>query len=77
MLVLSKTIFKAYDSCGIVGRMLDGHHRQADRSIFGTALRDKGSQVAVIGHDGCISGLVIKVCRIMNSFEMNKHSQSM
>jgi phosphomannomutase/phosphoglucomutase len=56
MVSLSKTIFKAYDIRGIIGKTLDaGIARQIGRA-FGQAVRAKGETRAVIGRDGRLSG---------------------
>ncbi|HYD82232.1 MAG TPA: phosphomannomutase/phosphoglucomutase [Paucimonas sp.] len=56
MLPLSKTIFKAYDIRGVIGKTLDaGIARQIGRA-FGTAMLAKGEKTAVIGRDGRLSG---------------------
>jgi phosphomannomutase/phosphoglucomutase len=56
MVPLSKTIFKAYDIRGIIGKTLDaGVARQIGRA-FGTAALAKGQQSVVIGRDGRLSG---------------------
>ncbi|KIF82707.1 phosphomannomutase/phosphoglucomutase [Noviherbaspirillum autotrophicum] len=56
MLLLSRSIFKAYDIRGILGKTLDiGIARQIGQA-FGTAARIKGEQTVVIGRDGRLSG---------------------
>ena len=56
MLALSKTIFKAYDIRGVIGKTLDeGIARQIGRA-FGAAALDKGERKVVIGRDGRLSG---------------------
>jgi phosphomannomutase / phosphoglucomutase len=56
MLNLSKSIFKAYDIRGIVGKTLDASIAQKIGHAFGLAVRAKGEQVVVIGRDGRLSG---------------------
>ncbi|NMM36571.1 MAG: phosphomannomutase/phosphoglucomutase [Glaciimonas sp.] len=56
MLPLSKTIFKAYDIRGIVGKTLDvGIARQIGHA-FGSAARARGERAVIIGRDGRLSG---------------------
>lgn len=56
MSLLSKTIFKAYDIRGILGKTLDtGVARQIGQA-FGSAVIAKGEKVVVIGRDGRLSG---------------------
>ena len=56
MLPLSKTIFKAYDIRGIVGKTLDADIARQIGHAFGSAVRAKGEQTVVIGRDGRLSG---------------------
>ncbi|MDP3843879.1 MAG: phosphomannomutase/phosphoglucomutase [Oxalobacteraceae bacterium] len=56
MLTLSKTIFKAYDIRGIVGKTLDAAIAHQIGHAFGSAVRSKGEQTVVIGRDGRLSG---------------------
>ena len=56
MTSLSKTIFKAYDIRGIVGKTLDANVATQIGRAFGTAVRDKGEKTVVIGRDGRLSG---------------------
>lgn len=56
MLPLSKSIFKAYDIRGIIGKTLDASIAQKIGHAFGDAVRAKGEQVVVIGRDGRLSG---------------------
>jgi phosphomannomutase/phosphoglucomutase len=55
-LTLSPTIFKAYDIRGIIGKTLDTSVARQIGQAFGSAMRAKGEQVAVIGRDGRLSG---------------------
>ncbi|MCA1247146.1 phosphomannomutase/phosphoglucomutase [Massilia sp. MS-15] len=56
MLPLSKTIFKAYDIRGVIGKTLDeGIARDIGRA-FGAAALAKGERKVVIGRDGRLSG---------------------
>lgn len=56
MLPLSKSIFKAYDIRGIIGKTLDASVAQKIGYAFGMAVHAKGEQVVVIGRDGRLSG---------------------
>lgn len=56
MLALSKTIFKAYDIRGIVGKTLDAGIAHQIGHAFGSAARAKGERTVVIGRDGRLSG---------------------
>ena len=56
MLNLSKSIFKAYDIRGVVGKTLDATIARKIGHAFGSAVRRKGENVAVIGKDGRLSG---------------------
>ncbi len=56
MLTLSKTIFKAYDIRGIVGKTLDSTVALQIGQAFGSAVRAKGEYTVVIGRDGRLSG---------------------
>ncbi|MEO6353824.1 MAG: phosphomannomutase/phosphoglucomutase [Burkholderiaceae bacterium] len=56
MLPLSKTIFKAYDIRGIVGKTLDVDIARQIGHAFGSAARAKGERTVVIGRDGRLSG---------------------
>jgi phosphomannomutase/phosphoglucomutase len=56
MTSLSKSIFKAYDIRGIVGKTLDAEVATKIGQAFGTAVRDKGEKAVVIGRDGRLSG---------------------
>lgn len=56
MLALSKTIFKAYDIRGIVGKTLDAGIARQIGHAFGSAARAKGERTVVIGRDGRLSG---------------------
>jgi phosphomannomutase / phosphoglucomutase len=56
MLTLSKSIFKAYDIRGIIGKTLDAGIARQIGQAFGSAVRAKGEQNVVIGRDGRLSG---------------------
>ncbi|HEY5800553.1 MAG TPA: phosphomannomutase/phosphoglucomutase [Burkholderiaceae bacterium] len=56
MLPLSKSIFKAYDIRGIVGKTLDAGIARAIGHAFGLAALGKGQKAVVIGRDGRLSG---------------------
>jgi phosphomannomutase / phosphoglucomutase len=56
MLPLSKTIFKAYDIRGVIGKTLDAGIARKIGQAFGTAMLAKGEKTAVIGRDGRLSG---------------------
>ncbi|MES2535047.1 MAG: phosphomannomutase/phosphoglucomutase [Pseudomonadota bacterium] len=56
MLILSPSIFKAYDIRGIVGTTLDATIARQIGQAFGTAVRAKGESTVVIGRDGRLSG---------------------
>ncbi|MBC7859280.1 MAG: phosphomannomutase/phosphoglucomutase [Burkholderiaceae bacterium] len=56
MVSLSKTIFKAYDIRGIVGKTLDAGVAERIGRAFGQAVRAKGETKVVIGRDGRLSG---------------------
>src|ERR1700757_3173922 len=56
MLTLSKSIFKAYDIRGVVGKTLDATIAHQIGHAFGSAVRRKGENVVVIGKDGRLSG---------------------
>jgi phosphomannomutase / phosphoglucomutase len=56
MVTLSKTIFKAYDIRGIVGKTLDAGIARQIGQAYGTAVRAKGEHNVVIGRDGRLSG---------------------
>lgn len=53
---LSKSIFKAYDIRGIVGKTLDTNVAHAIGKAFGSEVRRKGEKAVVIGRDGRLSG---------------------
>jgi phosphomannomutase / phosphoglucomutase len=59
MLPLSKSIFKAYDIRGIVGKTLDVVIAQKIGHAFGTLVRGRGEKSVVIGRDGRLSGPVL------------------
>ena len=54
--MLSKTIFKAYDIRGIIGKTLNVDIAHQIGQAFGSAARAKGEQTVVIGRDGRLSG---------------------
>ena len=56
MVALSKTIFKAYDIRGIIGKTLDAGIARHIGRAFGTAALAKGERKVVIGRDGRLSG---------------------
>jgi phosphomannomutase/phosphoglucomutase len=56
MVSLSKSIFKAYDIRGIVGKTLDTGVARSIGHAFGLAAVAKGEQAVVIGRDGRLSG---------------------
>ena len=55
-MIVSPSIFKAYDIRGIIGTTLDATVAQKIGQSFGSAIRAKGESVAVIGRDGRLSG---------------------
>ena len=54
--LVSRSIFKAYDIRGIVGKTLDARVAFFIGQAFGTAMLAKGEATAVIGRDGRLSG---------------------
>ncbi|MBC3872192.1 phosphomannomutase/phosphoglucomutase [Undibacterium flavidum] len=56
MSLLSKSIFKAYDIRGIIGKTLDADVAYAIGQAFGSAALAKGEKTVVIGRDGRLSG---------------------
>ena len=56
MLPLSKSIFKAYDIRGIIGKTLDSSIARQIGQSFGSAAIGKGRRSVVIGRDGRLSG---------------------
>jgi phosphomannomutase/phosphoglucomutase len=56
MLPISKSIFKAYDIRGIVGKTLDAGIARRIGHAFGAAALAKGEKVVIIGRDGRLSG---------------------
>lgn len=56
MSLLSKTIFKAYDIRGIIGKTLDADVAYSIGLAFGSAALAKGEKAVVIGRDGRLSG---------------------
>ncbi|MBI3229087.1 MAG: phosphomannomutase/phosphoglucomutase [Burkholderiales bacterium] len=56
MAILSKSIFKAYDIRGIIGKTLDATIAHQIGQAFGSAARAKGEKTVVIGRDGRLSG---------------------
>ncbi|MBY0238625.1 MAG: phosphomannomutase/phosphoglucomutase [Burkholderiaceae bacterium] len=56
MTTLSKSIFKAYDIRGIVGKTLDANVARQIGHAFGLAARAKDQAKVVIGRDGRLSG---------------------
>lgn len=53
---LSPSIFKAYDIRGVVDKTLDPSIAKLIGQSFGSAMRDKGETVCVVGRDGRLSG---------------------
>ncbi len=53
---ISKSIFKAYDIRGIVGKTLNTNVAMQIGQAFGSAVLAKGEQTVVIGRDGRLSG---------------------
>jgi len=56
MVSLSKSIFKAYDIRGIIGKTLDAGVARQIGHAFGLAAAAKGERAVVIGRDGRLSG---------------------
>ncbi|MEH6434628.1 phosphomannomutase/phosphoglucomutase [Massilia sp. DD77] len=56
MVALSKTIFKAYDIRGVIGKTLDAGIARHIGRAFGAAALAKGERKVVIGRDGRLSG---------------------
>ncbi|WP_107876671.1 phosphomannomutase/phosphoglucomutase [Pseudoduganella sp. UC29_71] len=56
MVTLSKSIFKAYDIRGIIGKTLDAGVARQIGHAFGLAAAAKGERSVVIGRDGRLSG---------------------
>ena len=56
MVALSKSIFKAYDIRGVIGKTLDAGVARQIGQAFGMAVLAKGEQRVVIGRDGRLSG---------------------
>lgn len=56
MTAISKTIFKAYDIRGIVGKTLNTHVAHQLGLAFASAVLAKGEHTVVIGRDGRLSG---------------------
>jgi len=56
MVSLSKSIFKAYDIRGIIGKTLDAGVARQIGHAFGLAAAAKGERSVVIGRDGRLSG---------------------
>ena len=56
MVALSKSIFKAYDIRGVIGKTLDAGVARQIGQAFGRAVLAKGEQRVVIGRDGRLSG---------------------
>jgi phosphomannomutase / phosphoglucomutase len=56
MVALSKSIFKAYDIRGIIGKTLDAGVAHSIGAAFGRAVLAKGERKVVIGRDGRLSG---------------------
>jgi phosphomannomutase/phosphoglucomutase len=56
MVALSKSIFKAYDIRGVIGKTLDAGVARQIGQAFGRAVLAKGERKVVIGRDGRLSG---------------------
>ena len=56
MVALSKSIFKAYDIRGVIGKTLDAGVARQIGQAFGMAVLAKGEGSVVIGRDGRLSG---------------------
>jgi phosphomannomutase/phosphoglucomutase len=56
LLNIPKSIFKAYDIRGIVGKTLDAGIARQIGMAFGAAVRAKGESSVVVGRDGRLSG---------------------
>jgi phosphomannomutase/phosphoglucomutase len=56
MVALSKSIFKAYDIRGVIGKTLDAGVAHQIGRAFGQAVLAKGERRVVIGRDGRLSG---------------------
>ncbi|MES2757616.1 MAG: phosphomannomutase/phosphoglucomutase [Pseudomonadota bacterium] len=56
MVALSKSIFKAYDIRGVIGKTLDAGVAHQIGRAFGRAVLAKGGRSVVIGRDGRLSG---------------------
>ncbi len=53
---LSPSIFKAYDIRGVIDKTLDPSIAKLIGQSFGSAMRDKGETICVLGRDGRLSG---------------------
>lgn len=53
---LSPSIFKAYDIRGVIDKTLDPSIAKLIGQSFGSAMRDKGETICVVGRDGRLSG---------------------
>jgi len=56
MVPLSKTIFKAYDVRGVIGKTLDEQVARRIGQAFGAAVLAKGERKVLVGRDGRLSG---------------------
>ncbi|WP_347556229.1 phosphomannomutase/phosphoglucomutase [Robbsia sp. KACC 23696] len=54
--MISKTIFKAYDIRGVIGKTLDADVARQIGKAFGSDVRAQGGSAVVIGRDGRLSG---------------------
>ena len=54
--MVSKTIFKAYDIRGVIGKTLDADVARQIGKAFGSDVRAQGGSAVVIGRDGRLSG---------------------
>jgi phosphomannomutase/phosphoglucomutase len=55
-MIISPSIFKAYDIRGIIDKTLDASVARQIGQAFGAAVKAKGERVVVIGRDGRLSG---------------------
>ncbi|CAG7597784.1 phosphomannomutase/phosphoglucomutase [Candidatus Vallotia tarda] len=53
--MISKSIFKAYDIRGVIGKTLDSNIAQQIGRAFGSELRAQGANTVIIGRDGRLS----------------------
>ncbi|TPQ44668.1 phosphomannomutase/phosphoglucomutase, partial [Burkholderia ubonensis] len=55
-LMISQSIFKAYDIRGVVGKTLDADTARAIGRAFGSEVRAQGGDAVVVARDGRLSG---------------------